>query len=69
MVQHKGWFTEEFPILRGVRQGSLLSCHLFNLVSQTTVIFFQQKGLIAEVLNTDKDPNSIYVDDVALVVK
>ncbi len=52
-----------------MRQGCPLSYHLFNLVSQTMLIFLQQKGLIAEVLNMDKDPNSMYADDVTLLVK
>ncbi len=37
IVRHKGWCTQEFQIRRGVLQGCPLSCHLFNLVSQTLI--------------------------------
>ncbi len=35
MVRHKGWFTEEFMIQRGVCQGCPLSYHLFNFHKET----------------------------------
>ena len=70
MVQHKGWFTAEFPIQHGVRQGCPLSCHLFNLVSQTTVYYSNQKGCFATLLQDDNlDPSSLFADDVALLIK
>ena len=68
MARHAGWFTQEFKISQGVRQGCLLSYHLFNFVSQVTVYHLQQQGLFAWWIY-EGDPSSIYTDDVALIVR
>ncbi len=47
MVINKGWLLSKFSLSRGVRQGCLLSCHLFNLVGQVTVYYLQSMGIFA----------------------
>ena len=37
LVRYKNWLMESFPLLWGVRQGCLLSCHLFNLVGHVLI--------------------------------
>ena len=44
--------------------------HLFNLVSQTTVYYLNQKGCFATLLHEENlDPSSLFADDVALLIK
>ncbi len=45
MVRNRGWFMSHFSLGRGVQQGCPLSCHLFNLVSQVTVLFLASSGI------------------------
>ncbi len=70
IVQYKGWFTAEFSIQQGVQQGCPLSCHLFNLVSQTTIYYLNQKGCFATLLHKENlDLSSLFADDVVLLIK
>ncbi len=68
MICNKGWLSETFLLGRGVRQGCPLCCHLFNLVSQVTVYYLQSIGVFVWWAY-ELDPSSLYVDDVALVLK
>ncbi len=36
-VKYNNWLMPLFPLRHGVKQGCLLSCHLFNLVGQVLV--------------------------------
>ena len=57
-----------FALKRGVRQGCPLLCHLFNLVSQVTIYYLQSCGHFLW-WSFIGDPNSLYADDIALIVE
>ena len=67
-VQNRGWFTMTFPLGRGVWQGCLLSCYLFNFVSQITIYYLAVNGIFVWWTLVG-DPASLYADNVAIVLR
>ncbi len=68
MVRNKGWLSSHLFLKCGVRQGCPLSCHLLNLVGQVVVLYLQFRGIFAW-WTYQSDPNSLYVDDIALILE
>ncbi len=52
---------------RGVHQGCLISCHLFNLVGQVLVYSLRSQGFF--VWWGKHNPASLYADDGTLIVQ
>ncbi len=68
IVCNKGWLSQKFTLGQGVRQGCPLSCHLFNLVGQIIIFYLQSMGIFAW-WTFQSYPNSLYADDIALVLE
>ncbi len=67
VVRHNGWLTVPFPLERGVHQGCLLSCHLFNLVGQVLIYYLWDQGLFAWWTKPG-EPCSLYTDDTVIFI-
>ena len=46
-VRYNNWLTSPISLQCGVRQGCPLSCHLFNLVSQTLIYYMRDKHMFS----------------------
>ena len=67
-IRNAGWMSTCFSLHRGVHQGCPLSCHLFNLVSQVTIYYLQKCGHFLWWILVG-DPNSMYADNIALILE
>ncbi|KAL3698064.1 hypothetical protein R1sor_012140 [Riccia sorocarpa] len=73
LVHVNGWFTDEFPILRGVRQGCPLAPLLFTLTTQPLMKLLRKDEEVGRIQGVNVGANKtllhqLYADDTGISI-